>query len=123
MTDEEYEALYNNDEAMLEAGPASEFLAKMWGIKYTPESLKMLRHRGGPGPDLKMGNASGWLVKTLKGIPRPVRGRRPKNQTGVGDDALDISQRREEGTTAYQYQCRPGSRVSRGWQVPELIGA
>jgi hypothetical protein len=86
MTNEEYEALLDQDEKMLEAGSASEFLARQWGMTYySTDALKMRRRRGEIEPDQLIGNASLWRISTLKKISKPVRGRKKQEVEG-GDN-------------------------------------
>lgn len=85
MTNEEYQALLLQDDTVLEAGKACEFLAIQWGIPYySKDALKARRLRGIIKSDDSMSNGTRWKIRTLKSMPKPVRGR--KKQEVEADD-------------------------------------
>jgi hypothetical protein len=86
------------NEEFLEAGEATQYLAKKWGIKsYSTSAFKMLRARWGIEPAFKSSNGTFWRIKDLDAIPKPDRTKPRGKRTKTVVDAV-VEEDDEEGS-------------------------
>jgi hypothetical protein len=77
------------DEELLEAGEAVQYLSKKWGIPYNTDNFKMLRTRWKLKPAFRAKNATFWRKSDLDAIPAPKRGRPVQKKTEDHPDGPD----------------------------------
>ena len=79
------------DNELLSAGEAAEYLAKKWGRPaYSTTAFRMLRHRWNLKPVfLSTKNASFWRKSDLDAIPEPDRSRPRKKRAKHDEEQIE----------------------------------
>ncbi len=113
----------NEDEELLEASAACEFLTELWGLEepYSLVAFRSLRFRYGIKPALAAKRATFWKKSQLRNIPRPDKGkprpsrrgaRKKPDEEGNAATVIRMAEDSPRRRHVHRHVSRPGRALS-----------